>query len=154
MCPDYMHFNIFSKRCLWEDMNISQWKIGDRTFFSLEVHDRLLLLSISISILLPALIFATTINPATSIHQSQYWNTWISHTATATACQHAWGSTSLIILTMLIHSQFLVSRRRNPESLQQHTRYTHQSPRDNTTQFKSQYHTRQNSTKQHTLSLS
>ena len=25
-------------------MNISQWKIGDRTFFSLEVDDRLLLL--------------------------------------------------------------------------------------------------------------
>ena len=24
-------------------MNISQWKIGDRTFFSLEVDDRLLL---------------------------------------------------------------------------------------------------------------
>ena len=31
-------------RCLWEDMNISQWKIGDRTFFSLEVDDRLLLI--------------------------------------------------------------------------------------------------------------
>ena len=26
-------------------MNISQWKIGDRTFFSLEVDDRLLLLN-------------------------------------------------------------------------------------------------------------
>ena len=25
-------------------MNISQWKIGDRTFFSLEVDDRLLLM--------------------------------------------------------------------------------------------------------------
>ena len=42
--PGYMHFNIIFWRCLWEDMNISQWKIGDRTFFSLEVHDRLLLL--------------------------------------------------------------------------------------------------------------
>ena len=27
-------------------MNISQWKIGDRTFFSLEVDDRLLLVNI------------------------------------------------------------------------------------------------------------
>ena len=27
-------------------MNISQWKIGDRTFFSLEVDDRLLLMHI------------------------------------------------------------------------------------------------------------
>ena len=26
-------------------MNISQWKIGDRTFFSLEVDDQLFLLS-------------------------------------------------------------------------------------------------------------
>ena len=31
--------------CLWEDMNISQWKNGDRTFFSLEVDDRLLLVA-------------------------------------------------------------------------------------------------------------
>ena len=29
--------------CLWEDMNILQWKIGDRTFFPPEVNDRLLL---------------------------------------------------------------------------------------------------------------
>ena len=31
--PGYMHFNIIFWRCLWEDMNISQWKNGDRTFF-------------------------------------------------------------------------------------------------------------------------
>merc|ERR1712155_346489 len=31
--PGYMHFNIIFLRCLWEDMNISQWKNGDRTFF-------------------------------------------------------------------------------------------------------------------------
>ena len=41
--PGYMHFNIIFWRCLWEDMNISQWKNGDRTFFSLEVDNRLLL---------------------------------------------------------------------------------------------------------------
>ena len=41
--PVYMHFNIIFWRCLWEDMIISQRKNGDRTFFSLEVHDRLLL---------------------------------------------------------------------------------------------------------------
>ena len=29
-------------------MNISQWKIGDRTFFSLEVDDRLLLIRRSV----------------------------------------------------------------------------------------------------------
>merc|ERR1712155_243953 len=43
--PGYMHFNIIFLRCLWEDMNISQWKNGDRTFFSLEVDDQLLLAS-------------------------------------------------------------------------------------------------------------
>ena len=43
--PGYMHFNTSFWRCLWEDMIISQWKNGDRTFFSLEVGDRLLLLS-------------------------------------------------------------------------------------------------------------
>ena len=31
--PVYMHFNIIFLRCLWEDMNISQWKNCDRTFF-------------------------------------------------------------------------------------------------------------------------
>ena len=40
-------------------MNISQWKIGDRTFFSLEVDDRLLLVDMyhvlpQVSILGPA----------------------------------------------------------------------------------------------------
>ena len=42
--PNIHAFQHIFWRCLWEDMNISQWKIGDRTFFSLEVHDRLLLL--------------------------------------------------------------------------------------------------------------
>ena len=44
--PVYMHFNINFLRCLWEDMNISKWKNGDRTFFSLEFDDRLLLMGI------------------------------------------------------------------------------------------------------------
>ena len=30
-------------------MNISQWKIGDRTFFSLEVDDRLLLIYVALT---------------------------------------------------------------------------------------------------------
>ena len=37
-------------------MNISQWKIGDRTFFSLEVDDRLLLVD----------------NPPTAFNQSRH----------------------------------------------------------------------------------
>ena len=42
-------------------MNISQWKNGDRTFFSLEVDDRLLLFEAVVTVNLTSLLVLTTL---------------------------------------------------------------------------------------------